>query len=112
MALALIAGARGIAQVNAVPPLAHKVEHLFYYGGMAALLAWAFGRRRLWYAVPVVSLVGVVDEWHQLSIVGRHGSAFDWLVDTLGAAVAVYACHRVLESMQRRRHASATQPRA
>jgi VanZ family protein len=94
MAAVLFVGAKGIGQVNSVPTLAHKVEHFVYYGGMAALLAYALGRRRMWIALLVVPLIGALDEWHQLGVPGRNGSVLDWMVDVAGALVAVYVVWR------------------
>ena len=95
MAAVLFAGAQEIAKINSAPSLVHKVEHFFYYGGMAALLAFAVGRRWIWIALLVVPLVGGLDEWHQLSVAGRNGSLVDWLVDLLGVVVGVYGVYRV-----------------
>jgi VanZ family protein len=94
MAAVLLLAAQGIGKVNAVPPIVHKLEHFLYYGGMAALLAFGVGRRRLWIPLLVVPLVGVVDEWHQFFTPGRNSSALDWTVDLLGVGVAVYVYYR------------------
>lgn len=94
MAAVLFVGAKGIGTVNSVPPLVHKFEHFFYYGGMAALLAFAVGRRRWWIPMLVVALVGLLDEWHQFYVPGRNSSPLDWMVDVAGAALAVYLFHR------------------
>ncbi len=40
-------------------------------------------------AVLIVSAFGVTDEWHQSFVPGRDCDVFDWLADTLGAALAV-----------------------
>jgi hypothetical protein len=42
-----------------------------------------------WLAVLIVSAFGVTDEWHQSFVPGRSCDVFDWLADTLGAALAV-----------------------
>ena len=42
-----------------------------------------------WLAVLIVSAFGVTDEWHQSFVPGRDCDVFDWLSDTLGAALAV-----------------------
>lgn len=34
------------------------------------------------------SLYGISDEWHQYFVPGRSSSVWDWLADTLGAAMA------------------------
>ncbi len=94
MAAVLFVGANEIGRVNALPSLAHKVEHFFYYGAMAVLIAFAVGRQRIWIALLVVPLIGALDEWHQLSVPRRNGSAYDWAVDVLGVIVALYLFHR------------------
>ena len=102
MAATLFFGAHEIGKVNAVPHLAHKVEHFFYYGGMALLLACGLGRRWIWIALLAVPLVGALDEWHQLYIPGRHSSAWDWATDVLGSIVALYVYYRWIHRRDRR----------
>ena len=90
MALALFVGAHEVAKINTVPHWFHKVEHFFYFGTMALLLVHGLGRRWFWMALVAVSLVGALDEWHQLYVPGRSSSPWDWATDVLGAAVFVY----------------------
>ncbi|MDD2738565.1 MAG: VanZ family protein [Methylomonas lenta] len=40
------------------------------------------------------SLYGLSDEWHQSFVTGRTASVFDWLADSLGAALAVILLFR------------------
>lgn len=40
------------------------------------------------------SLYGLSDEWHQSFVAGRTASVFDWLADSLGAALAVILLFR------------------
>jgi VanZ family protein len=94
MAAILFVGARKIGVVNSVPPLTHKVEHFFYYGAMAALIAFGVGRQRIWIALLVVPLIGAMDEWYQLTVPRRNGSPMDWAVDVLGVVVALYVVWR------------------
>ena len=89
MAIAVLAGASAIGKVNNLPPLVHKIEHFLYYGTMAGLVAFALGRRFLWLALLAVPFVGLLDEWHQLRVPGRNGSAIDWMVDVAGVVVAL-----------------------
>ncbi len=86
MAIALFAGAKGVADVPLFPAPFDKVAHFTYYGIMAALLAHAAGNRRLWVPLVLVLLVGVADEWNQVSIAGRDASVWDWVADAVGAA--------------------------
>ena len=94
MAATLFFGAHQIGKMNSVPPLLHKVEHFFYYGGMAYLIARGLGRRWFWIALLAVPLIGALDEWHQLYVPGRNCSVIDWMADVLGTIVAVYAYSR------------------
>ena len=94
MAAVLFFGAHEIGRINLVPHFFHKVEHFFYFGVMALLLAHGFGRRWWWIALIVVPLVGALDEWHQFYVPGRNSSAWDWMTDVLGSIVAVYAYDR------------------
>ncbi len=98
MAATLCFGAHKIAKVNAVPHLLHQVEHFLYYGGMAFLLARGLGRRWFWIALLAVPLVGALDEWHQLYVPGRNSSAWDWAMDAVGTAVAVWGYYRFHKS--------------
>ncbi|MCF7688666.1 MAG: VanZ family protein [Cephaloticoccus sp.] len=70
-----------------------KLAHFFIYGLLATLVTRAgFPERRGWWAVLIVSLFGLTDEWHQSFTPGRAVELADWVADTLGAitAVAVY----------------------
>ena len=94
MAATLLLGAHQIGRMNSVPHFFHKVEHFFYYGIMAILLAHGLGRRWFWIALLVVPLFGALDEWHQIYVPGRNSSAWDWATDVLGSSVAVYVYSR------------------
>src|SRR3954451_2489619 len=54
MAVIVLVGAQGVGKVNHVPHWFHKVEHFFYFGTMAALLAHGLGRRWYWLALVAV----------------------------------------------------------
>lgn len=90
MAAVLLFGAERIGEVNLVPHWLHKVEHFFYYGIMAVLVAHGVGRRFLWIALAAVPLVGALDEWHQYYVPGRDSSVYDLMVDALASFLAVY----------------------
>ena len=90
MAVTLFIGAHEIAKINRVPHFIHQVEHFLYYGLMALLLTHGLGRRWFWIALLAVALIGAIDEWHQFFVPGRSSSAWDWLMDVMGAGVAVY----------------------
>ena len=75
----------------------HKLGHLAVYGVLAALVAWALDvpgavRSRVLTVGVVVCLVyGASDELHQSLVVGRHPSAVDVGIDTLGALIGLAA---------------------
>ena len=90
MAAIILFGAHMIAHINRVPSWFHTIEHFFYYGVMAVLLAHGIGRRFFLFALLAVPLVGALDEWHQLYVPGRNASAIDWAVDVFASLVGIY----------------------
>jgi hypothetical protein len=67
-----------------------KVAHFAVFGFLGTLVCRAGGPKwPAWLAVLIVSAFGVTDEWHQSFVPGRTCDVFDWLSDTLGAALAV-----------------------
>jgi VanZ family protein len=84
-----------------------KVAHLTMYG----IFAWLFARsvlrgnrlvRGVVMVVLTVSLFGAADEWHQQYIPGRSMELFDWMSDTLGAALGASAAAVVLRRREER----------
>lgn len=71
-----------------------KLFHAAAYAAMAALF-WFWMRglpvfptgRMALAGLLFCSLYGVSDEWHQSFVSGRDASVYDWLADTLGAAL-------------------------
>ena len=82
-----------IGKINRLPHWFHIVEHLFFYGVMALLIAHGLGKRFFWIALLAVPFVGALDEWHQLYVPGRNASAADWMVDTSAALFSVCWYH-------------------
>jgi VanZ family protein len=68
-----------------------KLAHAAIFGLMATLVLRPFRKRRLVWAVLIVSLFGVTDELHQSYTPGRSMDVLDWVADTTGATVAVSA---------------------
>ena len=89
---AAIFGASGTSDVpGPVIPYLDKVVHFSLFGllGTVVLRATlAMPRGWIW-AVVIVSLFGLSDEWHQSFTPGRSVEFADWVADTLGAIVAV-----------------------
>ena len=90
MALAVFVGAESAGAAGLFPgPWLDKIAHAVYYGTMALLLDHGLGQRSPATAIVLAALVGVVDERHQLGVVGRDASWQDAVADLLGALAAV-----------------------
>ncbi len=86
----------GRSQV-AAPDVANvdKLAHFAVYGLLGTLVARVsrVGRLRwfgVYWAIAICSLYGLADEFHQSFTPGRSVEFADWLMDTSGAAVAVF----------------------
>jgi len=83
--------------------IAHAVE----YGILALLLARAWASLpaiqppALW-TILIVMLYAASDEWHQTFVPGRHGDPLDWLIDLIGACLAL-ALARSWRALRQRR---------
>jgi VanZ family protein len=84
-----------------------KVQHLLAYAVLAAGVAVWFSRAR-WRAHPevtlllvicIASLYGVTDEVHQRFVPGRICNAWDWVADTVGAAIGAALYVKFLNRM-------------
>ncbi|MBE0435524.1 MAG: VanZ family protein, partial [Methylomicrobium sp.] len=40
------------------------------------------------------SLYGISDEWHQSFVDGRSSDVYDWIADTIGAAIALFILYQ------------------
>jgi VanZ family protein len=70
-----------------------KVVHFGAFGLLATLVARVGpGWRGAVWGLVLTSAFGATDEWHQSFVPGRSCDFFDWVADTLGAAIAV-ACY-------------------
>ena len=70
-----------------------KVAHTAEYAILGALLFRAL--RNAPAAVLLASAYAVTDEIHQAFVSGRHGSPFDWAIDSAGALVGVALAARL-----------------
>ncbi len=72
-----------------------KLEHAGAYWVMGVLSWRAFrhaglqSRQLVWICILFCSAYGISDEWHQSFVHGRNSSGWDWLADSLGAAMAL-----------------------
>ena len=84
-----IGGAQPVA-VNLFPWPWGKLVHALVFGILALAMGYASGLRG-WRMVVVGFVasvaVGVLDEWHQTSLPGRHGKTSDIGFDAIGAAL-------------------------
>src|SRR5690606_5126483 len=86
------------------------VAHLVLFGALAVCVYWAYRpqtTRRLQRVVVTLALVvvyGITDEIHQSFVPGRHPSAFDVVVDAIGALAALLAI-QAFERIRRERRA-------
>ena len=82
---------------NLLHALLRKLAHLTEYAIFALLLYGPPGEGppRLWrprravFCIVGAALYSLTDEFHQLSVSGRHGSLLDCGLDTLGATLAM-----------------------
>lgn len=76
-----------------------KFQHLFAYLVLAVALGlwfppryWQFHRlRTLLLIVLITSAYGMIDEIHQYYVPGRDCNVWDWMADTIGAALGASA---------------------
>lgn len=82
-----VLGAQPFA-VNLVPSPLDKLAHVAAFAVLACaigLLSGQRGRRMLLIAVAGALLIGVLDEWHQMFLPGRHAGPDDLAMDVIGS---------------------------
>ena len=90
-------------QVPFVTFFSDKVVHAVEYALLGALCCRAFqaNQREAWrrqailLAIVLTSLYGISDEIHQAFVPFRESSVFDWIADTVGAAVGAAGFSRL-----------------
>jgi VanZ family protein len=76
-----------------IDQIGRKVIHFAEYA-LLCFLWWrplatvTTARRAALLAFLIASGYAITDEFHQSFVEGRHGNAFDWLIDSAGAAAA------------------------
>jgi VanZ family protein len=78
--------------LGAVDIVLSKGAHLTEYAVLGFLLLWA--TRREGASLLLGIAYAASDEAHQHFVPGRHGSAFDVVIDTVGLAVGIYLGQR------------------
>lgn len=77
--------------VGLLPPSLQNALHIPLFAGLA--FCWLYALQqisqplilRATLAALISMLYGAVDEWHQMSVPGRYGSATDLMLDGIGA---------------------------
>jgi VanZ family protein len=69
-----------------------KGAHLTEYAVLGFLLVWASRRESVAFLIGIPYAAS--DEIHQHFVPGRHGSALDVAIDTVGLAIGVYLARR------------------
>jgi VanZ family protein len=69
-----------------------KLAHTAEYAILGALIYRA--SRSAAGSVALASAYAVTDELHQAFVRGRHGSPFDWLIDTAGVVIGIVVATR------------------
>ena len=86
-----------------VNTIARKSGHVVAYG-ILALLGWR-ARRSVFLALFIAVAVAITDETLQSTTLTRGGSAWDVVLDTCGAALALICVPAVRARLSSRRHA-------
>ena len=93
----------GVAVPHFVNVAFRKTLHLTGYGILGAL-AWRATKGAVLQALLVAVVVAGIDEWHQSTLAARRGSAWDVLLDVVGALIAIGLIIRVQQYRSRRRY--------
>jgi VanZ like family len=70
-----------------------KTVHIVEYAVLCFLLVWATRREGASFLLGLAYAVS--DEVHQRFVEGRHGSAMDVVIDSIGLAIGIYLARRV-----------------
>ena len=86
-----------------------KVFHLIEFGilgflAMGALRASPAGYRprQLWGVAAVVTLYGILDEWHQYFVPGRNADIYDIPADAVGGLLGAWTMYWLVRILVRR----------
>jgi len=82
------------------PGVGDKPAHAFGYFGLGVVIARALAGglpprltlREALIGLAIAALYGVTDEWHQSFVAGRSADIADWYSDSIGSAIALFAC--------------------
>ena len=95
---------RDLPTLGSWDTLAKKGAHALGYALLAAAVWRGLGwKRRLWWlALVLAAAYAATDEIHQRLTPGRHSSAVDVGIDSLGASIAIAICWLVRRKKERR----------
>ena len=94
IALIFASSSRSSAGAPPIPGI-DKLVHFAVYGLLATLVCRIGpGWRAAAFAILVASTYGALDEWHQSFVPGRSSEVMDWVADTSGAMLGVFAYTR------------------
>lgn len=75
---------------DGIPYVLRKLGHFTEFAILAILLRRALMPRPVWWAFLLASFYAITDEWHQSFVPGREMLFTDWVIDSLGAALALF----------------------
>ena len=82
--------------LGGVDTILRKGAHIVEYAILGLLLLRAMGRELPALAVGIA--YAITDELHQHFVGGRHASAVDVLIDTVGLAIGIFVVYRLLQT--------------
>lgn len=93
---------------------ADKIVHFVCFAGLTFWVAFGCGKlknSRISFFLPIiiVSLYGIIDEFHQSWTPGRSCSVFDWMADTIGSflgSIIFFGVYKLYEKHQNKLHST------
>ncbi|WP_225435212.1 VanZ family protein [Bacillus aerolatus] len=83
-------------QAKVVNFLIRKATHVMVFGFLAVLCTFVFRKKRFFLAWLLTTVYAATDEFHQSFVPGRTASVADVLLDSVGAALALFVWRRVV----------------
>ena len=90
LTLAILLGGRVPEAVHVMSRFPDKLLHALTYGMLAGCWCVALGGRRRALAIAMAVATGLLDEWLQRSIPGRHSDVADLVADGVGATIGAW----------------------
>jgi VanZ family protein len=90
LTLAILLGGRVPEAVHVMSRFPDKLLHALTYGMLAGCWCVALGGRRRALAIAMAVATGLLDEWLQRSIPGRHSDVADLVADGVGATISAW----------------------